>query len=316
MYDRCRNRTLAAIAGGLLIFVGPAAANAWLRQEAAAPEKLPGTEADARVRFHEAMKGDAALNGSWARLEFDGPRVTIHLTLDEARAKSQRSRIAVLAKKIFGANATIADDVEIRPFTRLIDAVQRTVEDTERLRGCLVRDGYFEEKQVGEAGETLHVLGRVVDERQRTEIHNLVLAAMKADPAWSAWPERNTIQTDGLVVQAPSAQLASYYFADGKRKYADGDFAGAAAMFTMAIAEAPDAPEFRYWRVVCALSEGDLESAKRQLRKMVKERGASGKMIPRTERVTRALEPIQGKLRWQLWDLEKQILSEPPKDVE
>ncbi len=189
-------------------------------------------------------------------------------------------------------------DVQV---SRLVRTIQDQIELEPDLEGVIVVTGELRDRSP-QAGSELVLAGKMADREQSQRIEELAGKLIEADD----YCIDNQILTSkvSLSVRPPSPALASRYFRYGIDAFNHQDYATADVAFMRALAEAPGHRVSRYWRVLTAMLLGQTDRANRNLELLLlQDPGGS-----ESHEIATSLERIQGPIRWQLMELERQAL--------
>lgn len=185
----------------------------------------------------------------------------------------------------------------------LLQTVQNKMELDDSLRGVYLAGGTFK-PNMGMPGEVLHLSGKLMNPAQAETVKQLVLDAMKEDSYWKKDEGPLTIATDQMLVSLGSPQMANQLYDLALTSFWKNDYETANKAFSKAMAEAPNDDVIRYWSAVNALAQGQKERAEAKLRSLMETQTQGS----RTPVIATALERVQGPLRRQLMEMEKELL--------
>lgn len=198
--------------------------------------------------------------------------------------------------------AGIPPVVEVDHVAMLVRAIQRGLEFDPRLNGAIVL-GVTLPKPADGGPQLLTIDGRLVLQDQVAALNEVVAAAVRQDDWWKGKPEIK-IDEQSLIIAPVTVTMADFYYGVGVDSFFAGQYVTADLAFMRAVADAPAADGFRYWRVLTALVQGDAALAEARLVPLIRRHPAGSREAP----IAREFERIQGPLRWSLLALEKRIV--------
>lgn len=301
------------------------------------PPEQPAQDFDrptVEQQLRYAMRTDPVLRGAWLHLVDFAPgddlggrpsTYTFRRVLDRSRAAEQTAAMDRLIAAWVPRSSIVVFNYpnQSYPFSELLKALQERIDVDPQLDGCLVEDGYYAADDNDPSKLNLMLRGRIANGEQNSILEAACTNVMRNIPAWvsprmstarqvSFAPndatELNTIvlaifpsAKDVKVV--PSARdLANKWYVLGLKHFSNAQYADAARAFQLAVVEAPDSLEMRYWRITSELAQGHTETAYRQMRSAIKN--------PNVHQysVHKMMERVQGDLRHDLRQLEQRVM--------
>lgn len=280
-----------------------------------------------------AVRATPALHGAWLWIDVDnspsGQRFKFRRLLDGRRAAEQRAQFEKLIPQWLPAGIEFEqpteDQDELYPFSQFVEQLQNDVEGQPGLSDCLISDAFLAQTPERSAPGQLELVlvGRVGDERQKSRIGLLAEEILARDKAWyketestGSWLRTNIsflepgAEAPSLAVVAPSETAARTLYDAGLRRYWTGEPVEAARYFHLASIESPRSLSYRYWRAMALLSAGDPTGTERCLTSIVRAFQVNPSVpSPEYRRALRALEPVQGPLRREFYELERIALG-------
>jgi hypothetical protein len=185
----------------------------------------------------------------------------------------------------------------------LLDLVLDQIELDPRTSGAYVEPATYANPLVG-PGRVLVIHGRLIEESQRAILLTHFDDAFAALDSWRARRGEVYVSLDEMVVGPLDADRARRYTAIGHEALWSCDLFEAQQAFARAIADDPSSTVLRYWGIVLHVALGQEDRAKSKLGMLL----AENPLGSRSPLVARALERLQGPLRWRLTVLEEQVL--------
>lgn len=194
--------------------------------------------------------------------------------------------------------AQLRDEVD-----RLRNRVQDRIEISPGMTGIVLADPVVEDDPNG-GGRVVMLRGRLMSDAQREPLHELLQDTADGIPYWRDQHDGVAFSVDELEVVSPSLLRGSRYVSLGIEYFRECRLDEAADAFTRALAENPGNRVLLYWRTLVHLALGESDRAEAKLRYLLRNY-PSGQGDPV---IAVALESVQGPLRGQLIQMERDIL--------
>ncbi|MCA9117589.1 MAG: hypothetical protein KDA79_21110 [Planctomycetaceae bacterium] len=186
---------------------------------------------------------------------------------------------------------------------RLRNRVQDRIEISPGMTGIVLTDPAVEDDPNG-GGRVVMLRGRLMSDAQREPLHELLQDTADGIPFWRDQYDGVTFSVDEVEVVSPSLQRGSRYVSLGIEYFRECRLDEAADAFSRALAENPGNRVLLYWRTLVHLALGESDRAEAKLRYLLRNYPA-GQADPV---IAVALESVQGPLRGQLIQMERDIL--------
>ncbi len=178
---------------------------------------------------------------------------------------------------------------------------QDLIEVSPRLDGVLVID-----LRLGDADEErlrkLELKGKVRQAAQRPLVAKAIVEAMQAESFWNTQDDEFTVDTGGLAVTEPSAEMRAKNLSAALVHFWAGQYEPADGLFTRALAEAPGREVIHYWKAVNAIALKQPERAERRL-EVLSRRNPAGSTTHAGQ-----MQRLQGPLRQALIQMETKVM--------
>ena len=285
-----------------------------------ASELIEKVEKELRTELMSAVRSNSVLSGTWIELALKwddktgrvtGCTIDAVLDQDSTVEKLQRNEIDRIVKKFLPNYQYVVKDVGRLPINRVITNLRSQIDMNPRLAGAAIASAYFNEYTQVDRGQwtmTLELSGRVVNEEHRaalTEMANKLLQSENRDPAFRILAVADKLRVARMKSGGPTA---GFCFNQGLQSFSKRDYAAAYRFFSEAAREAPDRIEYQYWRVAALLGNCRKEDATTLLENLVQLRIETTKSSVMESVVAQSLERVQGPIRQQMAEIEKQAM--------
>jgi hypothetical protein len=287
-----------------------------LAQNAAQPagEITQEIESEIRAGLYREMASNSNLHGAWIDIAVSPERNQFLLRpiYDGARIDQQKAELTSILEKMLPSGSYKVDQHMALPVSAFLEELQDGIEGDLSLAGCLVDDAYFKSPEGDSSLPELMLLGRTANNDQKDGIANLAIDLLNAS-IFAGAMSNIRVKPDEIEIVVPSSRVANYMFNDGVNSYFDGEFEVARRAFDRAVLESPNRLDYKYWRVVAEIAEGDMERAYKHIQPLAAlRRGDTHVLVGSYDQVLYSLERVQGPVRQKLHQLERRALYEGP----
>ena len=273
--------------------------------------------AEARRRLEQICRstfGQPGLRGSWIDLteRFDHlDRLTqydVCVRRDEQNGAEQREKLVEVLDRVLGGRYQILSEDHL-PVSDLVTRVNLSMDATRNMDGCLVQAIHFALPSRPDANtlhRTLQVFGRVAEAQQQGKVGRLVESGLQRDLSWLLHLQELDMTLEGVEVVRPDPIRGMRVFNAGVEDFWEGRYREASQAFQLAVTDSPLSFEYRYWRIVAEMEQGNHATAFDAMR-------AIAARLPSQrehQRTYPSLRRIQGPTRMALLDLENRARME------
>jgi hypothetical protein len=316
---------LVALVSWLLVEAAPLHAQpAGLVRQGNAAASQPGPSgaaprseaAEDQRAIEAAFCTDPRLHGAWIdQFQLDPNAASrtyqVRAVVDRDLADEQLAALEEMLGRVGRLRYKVVEVVRL-PIRRMLTDLNSKFESDRTFDGCYLTGAFF---QRGAAGYSLHLLGRVPDARlvgraaRQTENDDKIRQAARrypdVDPVFAAHKNAFGWDTRSIAVEPPDAVRAQVLFVEGLDYFWKCRYPEAESAFALAAVDSPGLLEYRYWRIVALLRQGNCRHAKMAM--LATTSRDNGRFAAREyRRVLWSLERIQGAERRELVDLERQ----------
>jgi hypothetical protein len=270
------------------------------------PEAMGPDENDLVRAIAAAIHEDPELRGSWVDVRLDdqghpGVAPIIYVfnrVFDESRVGPQSVAMDALIRRLVPSGRHRVDksrDVML-PLTPLLRDINRIMDLDPAFAGCFLSSASYRFSTVDDRWH-LVPRGGIWQEKQEQLVLDLCERVMQSQSQWARRDIGGIADGEGeLVVVKRNPAVAAGYFARAMHQFWQGDYRGASQALALASLEAPDNLEYRYWRAIAELAQGDQGLAEERLRLTVARFDVKRQTRAHHE-IRQSIYRIQGPLR-------------------